>query len=183
MSIEMISLIVTVIIALLGYLVTYWTNILLANRSQQLELVNKQIQEFYGPLYVATQNSAKAYEALMRKLNRKIFFTDKSNPPNEQEIAEWRLWAQSVFMPNNKLIEKLILEKAYLIRERDMPECLLNFITHVSGLKVVVEKWSKGDFSEHTSVVFFPKEIDHYATESYKELKDKQLELIGRLRK
>lgn len=182
MSVETLSLVITVIIALIGYLATYWINILLSRRSQELDLVNRQIQEFYGPLYVATQNSKRAYEALMRKLDREVFFTDKDNPPTEQEVAEWRLWAQSVFMPNNEVIERLILEKAYLIREKDMPSCLLEFITHVSGLKVAMQKWTKGDFSEHISIAFFPVELDSYAAESYQELKDKQLHLIGRLR-
>jgi hypothetical protein len=179
MNVETISLIVTIILAFTGYLVTYWNSLRIAKRQELLDLVNRRISEFYGPLYVATQTSDKAYRALLQKLGKKAVFDDKNDPPTERDIAEWRVWLETVFMPNNLLIEKLIIEKAYLIQDEQMPDCLLEYITHVSGYKAVMKKWSKGDYSENVSVIGFPEGLREYAAKSYKELKTKQLQLIG----
>jgi hypothetical protein len=39
----------------------------------------------------------------------------------------------TIFMPLNDIREKIIIEKAYLIVEEQMPRCLLDFVTHVVG--------------------------------------------------
>lgn len=85
-------------------------------------------------------------------------------------------------MPLNESLEKLILENAYLIREEEMPDCLLKFVTHVSAYKANLGKWDMGDLSEHFTALDFPVEIDIYATEAYRELKAEQLRLIGKLK-
>jgi hypothetical protein len=178
MSFEIISLMVTVFLALFGYLITYWNNIRVSKRKEKLELITKRISEFYGPLYVSTQTGEKALLSLLRKLGKESVF-DK---PTEKDLIEWRIWVESVFMPNNNRIEQLIVEKAYLIQEQEIPACLLDFIAHHSGLKAVSRKWANGDFSENQSVVNFPSEIQKYAADSYWQLKEKQLELIGDLK-
>jgi hypothetical protein len=182
MSLEIITLISTVSLALLGYLLTYWNDLRISKRKEQLELINKRISEFYGPLYVATQTGLMAYLALLKKLNRSAVFDDPKVKASEKDILEWRIWLKNVFMPNNEFIEKLILEKAYLIQEQEMPKCLLDFITHVSGYKAVIGKWENGDFAENLSLNDFPPDVVKYATESYQELKRKQLELIGKVK-
>jgi len=97
-------------------------------------------------------------------------------------MQQWRIWVENVFMPLNLQVEKIILENAYLIRERAVPECLLKFVTHVSAYKAVLKSWEKGDLSEWTSTIPFPKELQTYAADSYAELKQEQLRLIGKLR-
>ena len=44
--------ILTVIVALAGYSITFLSTHMLARRRDKLELVNKRLNEFYGPLYV-----------------------------------------------------------------------------------------------------------------------------------
>lgn len=180
LSIEIITLITTVTLALLGYLITYANNLRISKRKEQLDLVNKRISEFYGPLYVATQTGKKEYEALLKFLNKKAVFDDPDGPPTKNDLKEWRIWLKTVFMPNNEFIEKLILEKAYLIQEQDMPDCLLDYITHISGYKAITEKWNQKIFLENRSIIDFPQELQNYASESYKQLKAKQLKLIGK---
>ena len=183
MSIELISLAVTVFLAFIGFVAAYWNNLRIAKRQERLELINKRIGEFYGPLYIANQAGARAYRTLVRKLNKKkAVFADETGPPTEKDLAEWRIWLKHVFMPNNEIIENLIMKKAYLIQEEDMPECLLEFITHVSVYKAVLSKWEGGDFTESLSIVDFPTEIGKYASDSYRQLKAKQLKLIGKLK-
>ena len=45
----------TVILAFVSYLATYLSAQVLARRKDKLELVNRRLNEFYGPLYVASQ--------------------------------------------------------------------------------------------------------------------------------
>ena len=41
----------------------------------------------------------------------------------------------TIFMPLNDVREKVIIEKAHLIVEEQMPQCLLDFVTHVVGTR------------------------------------------------
>lgn len=180
MSTEAISIIVTIALAFIGYLIAYLSSVQTAKRDAQLELINKRIGEFYGPLYIATQASRKSFAALLQKLNRSNVLKDPSGPPTEKQLAEWRIWMANVFMPTNEFIEKLIVENAYLIQEEEVPECFLQFVTHVSGYRAILNKWQNGDFTEQFSIIDFPYELDKYAADSYRELKAKQLQLIGK---
>lgn len=86
-------------------------------------------------------------------------------------------------MPLNLISEKVILEKAYLIREQEMPECLLQFVAHISSFKRILKKWEQEDFSEHTALITFPTAMHDYVACSYRELKSEQLALINRLQR
>lgn len=44
----------TIILAFAGYLVTFMSTRMLARRQDKLRLVNMRLNEFYGPLYVAS---------------------------------------------------------------------------------------------------------------------------------
>ena len=48
------AVVLTVIIAFAGYIITSWSAHMLARRRDKLELVNKRLNELYGPLYVAS---------------------------------------------------------------------------------------------------------------------------------
>jgi hypothetical protein len=74
--------------------------------------------------------------------------------------------------------EKVIIEKAYLIIEERMPQCLLDFVTHVVGYKAVLAKWGDGDYSERRSTIGWPPEFDVYVKRSYAALKAEQTELL-----
>lgn len=87
---------------------------------------------------------------------------------------------KNVFTPLNELREKLILENAHLLREKEILECLLKFVTHVSAYKAILRKWEMGDLSEYALLIDFPPEIDEYASKAYQELKAEQLKLIGK---
>jgi hypothetical protein len=147
-----------------------------------LDLIDKRIKDFYGPLYISTETSRIAYETLLEKIGRHDSLESNDphcNLPKDQELAEWRIWSKSVFMPLNESIERLILKNAYLIREEEIPQCLIEFATHVSAYKAILEKWNSGDLSEHYPALDFPTELHKYAAEAYRELKTEQLRLIG----
>jgi hypothetical protein len=163
----------TVILAFVSYLATFMSATMLARRKDKLELVNRRLNEFYGPLYVASQAGNIAYRSLLKKQGK-----TQSFPILDSEMKEWMLWMTTIFMPLNDEREKIIIKKAYLIVEEQMPQCLLDFVTHVVGYKAVVAKWAEGDYSERRSTIGWPPEFDIYVERSYNALKAKQTRLL-----
>ncbi len=165
--------ILTVIVAFTGYAITFASAHMLARRRDKLKLVNKRLNEFYGPLYVASEAGNIAYRSLLNKLGK-----TQSNPVRDEELQEWVLWMRTIFIPLNDVREKIIIDKAYLIIEEHMPQCLLDFVTHVVGYKAVLRKWADGDFSERRSTIGWPPEFDVYVRNSYAALKAEQTRLM-----
>ena len=165
--------ILTVILAFFGYLVTFFSARMLARRRDKLELVNKRLNEFYGPLYVASEAGNIAYRSLLNRQGK-----EKSDPILDSEMKEWTLWMTTIFMPLNDVREKIIIDNAHLIVEEEMPECLLDFVTHVVGYKALLTKWAEGDYTERRSMIGWPPEFDLYVERSYKALKAEQTRLL-----
>ncbi len=163
----------TILLAFVGYLATAWSARMLARRKDKLEQVNRRLNEFYGPLYVASQAGNIAYRSLLKKQGK-----TQSFPILDSEMKEWMLWMTTIFMPLNDVREKIIIEKAYLIVEEQMPHCLLDFVTHVVGYKAVLAKWAEGDYSERRSTIGWPPEFDIYVERSYANLKAQQTRLL-----
>src|ERR1039458_480930 len=162
-----------ILLAFVGYLATAWSARMLARRKDKLEQVNRRLNEFYGPLYVASQAGNIAYRSLLRKQGK-----TQSFPILDSEMKEWMLWMTTIFMPLNDIREKIIIEKAYLIVEEQMPQCLLDFVTHVVGYKAVLAKWAEGDYAERRSTIGWPPEFDIYVERSYAALKAEQTRLL-----
>jgi hypothetical protein len=165
--------ILTIILAFAGYLVTFVSARMLAQRRDKLELVNKRLNEFYGPLYVASEAGNIAYNSLLSRLNK-----SQSYPILDSELKEWMLWMTTIFMPLNDVREQIIIGRAHLIVEERMPQCLLDFVTHVVGYKAVLAKWANGDYSERRSTIGWPPEFDGYVERSYAALKAEQTRLM-----
>jgi hypothetical protein len=77
-------------------------------------------------------------------------------------------------MPLNDIREKVIIEKAHLITEEPMPQCLLDFVAHVLGCKAMLAKWVEGDYTELHSTTGWPPEFEVYVKRSYASLKAEQ---------
>jgi hypothetical protein len=167
------TVILTVVLAFVGYLTTFLSARMLARRKDKLDMVNRRLNEFYGPLYVASQAGNIAYRSLLNKQGK-----TKSFPILDDEMKEWMLWMTTIFMPLNDVREKVIIEKAHLIVEEQMPHCLLDFVTHVVGYKAVLAKWAEGDLSERRSTIGWPPEFDAYVERSYQALKAEQTKLL-----
>jgi hypothetical protein len=165
--------ILTILVAFAGYALTFVSAHMLARRRDKLDLVNKRLNEFYGPLYVASQAGNIAYRSLLNKQGK-----TQSEPITDEDLKDWVLWMRTIFIPLNEIREKIIIENAHLIVEEHMPQCLLDFVTHVVGYKAVLQKWADGDFSERRSTIGWPPEFDAYVTKSYAALKAEQMRLM-----
>lgn len=167
------ALFLTITIAFAGYLITIVGARMLNQHRDKLDLVNRRLNEFYGPLYVASEAGNIAYRSLLKRQGKTV-----SEPILDSELKEWILWMNTIFMPLNDIREKIIIEKAYLVVEERMPQCLLDFVTHVVGYKAVMAKWAEGDFTERRSTIGWPPEFDVYVKKSYAALKAEQTNLL-----
>ena len=179
-----VTLAVTVLLALTGYALTYRNNLRLAQRGARLERVDRQLSEFYGPLFASSAAAHIAWQGFRSMFpDRTGTFWNTSSPPSDTEAAEWRLWMQEVFMPLNLRMESVIVEKSDLLEEAEMPDALLRLCAHVEAYKTVLKQWEMEDYSRQTSVINYPGEIREYARSRYADLKSEQQRLLGLLSK
>jgi len=165
--------VLTIVLAFAGYLVTFASTRMMARRADRLRLVNQRLNDFYGPLYVATVAGNTSYRSLLAKQGKA-----ECHPIGDDEVKEWVLWMTTIFMPLNDVREKIIIENAHLIVEEQMPQCLLDFVTHVVGYKALLSKWAEGDYAERRSTIGWPPQFDLYVERSYKALKAEQTRLL-----
>jgi hypothetical protein len=145
-----------------------------------LDRINQQLRNLYGPLYATDQSSGIAWDAFRSRYRPdKGFFSSKPGP-TEEDLAAWRLWMSEVFMPLNLRMERAIVENADLIIEEDIPDCFLRLSAHIAAYKPVLKKWQLGDYSEHTSLSYYPTDLRDYIISSYNKLKREQALLVGR---
>ncbi len=179
------TVILTVALAFVGYLATYLNGLRLAQRQAHLARVNQQLSDFYGPLFALMEANSRAYDAFCERYVRPdgIHPFDHDIPPNEDELAEWRTWATTVFLPNIQKMRDVVVTKADLLMEEEMPPVLLELCAHVSGYEITAARWAHDDFHEYKSVIPFPgQELRKYATTRFAQLKKEQAILLGRRR-
>lgn len=178
----MTTVIVTVGLAFVGYLTTYLNGLRLAERQARLTRVNQQLSDFYGPLFALMEANSRTYdtfsEEYARPDGRDPFRHD--TPPNEQELAEWRTWATTVFIPNIKAMRDVVVTKADLLIEEEMPQALLQLCAHVSGYEITAARWAQGNYEQHLSLIPFPgRELREYTRDRFTRLKSEQAQLLG----
>ncbi|MBI5950540.1 MAG: hypothetical protein HY865_02685 [Chloroflexi bacterium] len=179
-----VTTVITVFLAFVGYLATYLNNLRLSQRLEKLERINRQLSELYGPLFALTHASDTAWTAFKSKRIGQGYFDGKRRTPTEEELKAWRLWMSTVFMPINLRIYEIILSKSDLLIETKMPECLLSFCAHVTAYQAVLKQWEDNDYSEFMSVINYPNEIVEYSMKSYQFIKAEQEKLIdGKVRR
>ena len=176
---------VGVVAAVLGYFVTYGTNLRLAQRNDRLERINQQLSEFYGPLLALTRSSDQSWQAFRKRYRPGDGSFWKNDPPlTREDVAAWRLWMTTVFVPMHQRMMELVLNRAHLIEEPEMPSCLLALCAHVNGYQAILKEWETGEVSiereDNISVVNFPgQELAEYAATAFGRLKAEQAELLG----
>ncbi len=182
MKIEALAIVVTIVLAFCGYLVTYVLQRIKSNREVQLSKVNQQLRNLYGPLY----STLKANQAIWDEFHEKLwpkhgqdgYFGDGTNTTKEEE-ERWRIWMLEVFEPLNARIEKVILENGDLLDESKFPDILVDTLAHIAAYRALYPKWREGDFSVHTSLIDFPMGLLEAVEPTYHKLLARQRVLSG----
>lgn len=173
--------IVAIFVAFTGFIIKFINDIILAKRKDKLDRINKQLSDFYGPLYSLRKSSNVAWAAF-RKKNKPTgaYFGNPNSPTNEEDIEIWKHYMIYVFMPINDKIYDIIVNKSDLLIENEMPKCLLDLISHIVIYKAVIKNWEKGNNNEFTSTSNFPLEVDDYIFKSFEKLKKEQYKIINK---
>lgn len=175
-----ITLSATAVLALIGYVVTYRTNLRLEQRKARLTRVNEQLSEFYGPLFALSRSGEIAWRAFRSRYRPGVAFWSPDTPASPEELAEFRNWMSRVFMPNDRLMRTVIVGRADLLDEEAVPDCLLSLLAHISSYEAVLGRWESGDLSVHRAVVDFPgDQFASYTRDAFRRLKSEQLILLG----
>jgi hypothetical protein len=173
-----ISLITTVVLAFVGYIVTYFNKVRLENRKFRLKYISDQIQFLYGPLFSLSNTADEAWQSFRSRCRPTGSFFGSSPPPTEDELQQWRLWMTEVFMPLNLRMEKAIVENAHLIEGDGMPEEFQGLLAHVEVYRIVLKKWLEQDYLEHTAYIDFPANLRSYVETQFSALKKNQNRII-----
>ncbi len=183
-----ITLSVTAALAFIGYFATYFNNVETARRKDRIERLNRQLSEFYGPLFGLVGISNITWDVFSNKVACRRegtpFWRDEAGPPpTDEEMALWRLWMTAVFMPMTRSMVELVLKKSDLLREESMPLALLLLCAHVSSYEAVFKEWENGDYRNRNSAIDFPRaELVEYVNLSFRRLKGEQQRLLGSVR-
>jgi hypothetical protein len=176
-----LTIAVSVLLALAGYIATYVYNLKLAQRKDRLDRVNQQLSDFYGPLLALVTSTQTCWEAFRKRYRPGGPFWDPDSPPTNEEAAAWRLWMVEVFMPLNGAIADVITQNADLLEGSEVPQELLQACAHIKAYQPVIKRWEERDFSNHTSGVAFPgRQLRQFASEGFMRLKAEQSDLLGR---
>ena len=112
----------------------------------QLDLVNNQLRYFYGPLLALTEASERAWKVFSRQhiTAGAQDFWDR-NPkyaPTREARAAWLDWVTNILIPTDKRMVEIISERADLLIEPGMPQCLTDLCAYVLGVESVLASWN-----------------------------------------
>ena len=174
----LIPLLVPVLVGLLAIAGARWNATRLEKTKAELAFLNDQLGKLYGPLFALNAASQAAWRQFRQRYRPGSVFFTKVNPPTEADLLAWRQWMTCVFMPMNERMVEAILGNIHLIEDSEVPDCFLELIAHVEGYRVIRHRWELGDFSEHLSLLVFPKAFEANVNETYELLNQRQARLV-----
>jgi hypothetical protein len=177
MSEALEAAIIAILVAVVAAVLSYAHARRLQRGRARLGRLNAQLEELYGPLDATLEASRIAYQRLLDRLRpgQSSLFDPNAPPPTEDELRIFRQWVEVVSHPRAIRAYELIINRAHLLVEGEMPECFLQFLAHKAGYDVLTDRWRNGDFFEHLSVVRHPGDtLYEYLRRSFTELKAQQ---------
>jgi hypothetical protein len=175
---------VTAGVAILAYVLRHRDDLRTQSRKDQLERVNLQLRNLYGPIFVSAHAGDAAWRAFRSQHRPPVDtpYFDPADPPSEEEARVYRIWIQEVFSPINARLESTVFRNGDLLLEDEVHPCLLQACAHISAYKPIIRRWQEGDFTVHEAFPVFPTEdLLSYLRASYQSLKLRQKELLGEL--
>ncbi|MCK4760611.1 MAG: hypothetical protein KAW12_00330 [Candidatus Aminicenantes bacterium] len=174
-----LSILIPVVLALCGYLYTYFSGKKQEQRKNRLERINRQLDDFYGPLLAIVQSSQQAWENFIRKYDDNPDFYKQEHNPSPEQVAEFHNWMKTVFLPNNEKLHEIIVNNTSLLIEDKMPKILLDLMAHIMEFRINFEarKDKHAEVAESRSK-YRGQPLLKYCEKRFKELKTEQLELI-----
>lgn len=186
-TITLIGMVISILIATAGWYVTYTNKRKHDSHLAQLDRVNRQLRELYGPLYIGLEASNRTWNAFWKKYrpsHGKNQYFDPTVEVTDEEKKVWRNWMEHVFEPMNTRVEEILINNIDLVESDSIPDSFKDALAHVAAYRVILAQWKDSDFSEHVSVNNWPNnELIESVKPVYEELRTKQRELLGTSKK
>lgn len=172
----------TVVLALGGYMFTYYNAKVNKEREEQIERVNAQLRSLYGPLLACVTSSQSAYASMLKQHSpdgtRQALLLAIQGDPAGKEGQAYRGWMTQVLQPLNERVAELVIKNADLLESHTMEPLLLQLVAHVSAYRVIIKRWTEGHVEEW-SQISFPDQLLPWAEKEFSKMKDKQAMLLG----
>lgn len=127
--IKIAPIVSAILIAAVGWVITYFHKWYFDKKANKLDRVNKQIRELYGPLYARLMASEATWKAFWEKYRpshgQSSYFVNNTNV-TEEEKKIWRNWMTNVFELFNAKTEKLILKNIDLLEADQIPKSFID---------------------------------------------------------
>ncbi len=175
----LLPLVIPLLLALCGYLFTYFYGMRQEGRKSRLARINEQLNQFYGPLLAIVQSSQQAWENFIGKYDDNPDFYKKQHNPTPEQVAEFHNWMRTVFMPNNNQLHNIIVNSTSLLIEDEIPRVLLDLMAHIMEFRINFE--ARPD--EHAEVAesrskYPGQPLLKYCEKSFRDLKSEQIRII-----
>ena len=175
-SITILTIMIPVVLAFIAY----FNSMRLERRKNRLERINKQLNDFYGPLLATVKANNYAWKNFKKKYlegqDEKRGFVAKYNP-NENETREYYNWMKNVFMPNNELLYRIVVKKTSLLEDNDIPLPLLKLAIHILEARAEFNK-STPNQPININYEYPSKGLIAYCEKEFRKLKEQQSKLM-----
>ncbi len=137
---KIIPVMIAVILAFGGGIFTYVHKSHSDIELNQLDRINRQLRELYGPLYVTLKTSHEAWRSFRKRYcpehGEKGYFGNGINVSDEEKLR-WRTWMVEVFEPLNSRVETIVLENTDLFENGEIPDSILKALAPASSYKAI----------------------------------------------
>ena len=99
-----------------GYLFTYYNTKITEERKAQIERINQQVRDLYGPLLATVNASRTAYKAMVRALSpdgggsAAAFVSAVRRDPEGATARVYRTWMRDVLQPLNERAAAIVVD-------------------------------------------------------------------------
>lgn len=150
----------------------------------EVELINKQISELYGPIAELIRESNLRIELLCFQLGRKHIFPEEMQTFDELPENEQKLWAHFVDtykIPCQMKIVDILRKNYHLIYNSEIPPCYDTFVKYAIGWELLDNQKRNGVFNyyKYCFSYNYPHEFDHYIFSTLKTLQNRKQDLMA----
>jgi hypothetical protein len=176
------TLIASVVAAGVGSATAFIANRRRDRLREQLDFVNSQLREFYGPLLAVAETSEQAWAVFKTRYNpdasQEAGFWDPANPPSDEARAAYKHWTNVLFIPLDDKVVDTIVAHADLLIDAGMPQCLTDLCAHTLTLKAALGSWDAEAGGAPDVPPYPARALLAYLEDSFGALKREQVRLL-----
>lgn len=112
-------------------------------RERRVDFLRQQIEEFYSPLWILSEQSNAVYDVARRRLPvgpdgriDRSSFTDQDN-------QVYTFYIETYWHPINAQIVQVLRQKVYLLKDGHMPPSFIDFLRHQATSESLYRLWKE----------------------------------------